>query len=69
MYAISLTSHEKNGDISVHKQWIEPLLKEYYDPMYSSQLNKRKAHIEFRGNFDECHQYISETSRISISHV
>ena len=65
----ALNNHSKTADTSSHKQWIEPLLKEYYDPMYSSQLKKRKDHIEFRGNFNECKQYISETTRLAISQV
>ncbi len=65
----ALIQHNKFGDASSHKRWIEPLLKEYYDPMYSSQLEKRKNYIKFRGNYDECKQYISETTRLPDSYV
>lgn len=56
----ALNQHRNNADASYHIQWLEPLLKEYYDPMYSSQLEKRKDFIVFRGTYDECHQYINQ---------
>ncbi|MDW3094060.1 MAG: tRNA 2-selenouridine(34) synthase MnmH [Gammaproteobacteria bacterium] len=56
----ALKQHKINADTSHHIRWLEPLLKEYYDPMYSSQLEKRKDSIVFRGTYDECHQYINQ---------
>ena len=56
----ALNQHKSNADVSHHMQWLKPLLKEYYDPMYSSQLEKRKDSIVFRGSYDECHQYINQ---------
>lgn len=42
-----------SGDSSQHKDWIEILLVNYYDPMYDYQLAKKSHRIVFRGNSDE----------------
>jgi tRNA 2-selenouridine synthase len=34
-----------------HRDWISYLLREYYDPMYDFQLQRKTARIQFRG----CH--------------
>ena len=34
-----------------HRDWISYLLREYYDPMYDFQLQRKTARIKFRG----CH--------------
>jgi len=33
----------------LHRGWIEGLLREYYDPMYAFQREKKGARIEFAG--------------------
>ena len=43
----------KNKDFDYHKNWIEYLLKEYYDPMYEYQLAKIKDKIIFKGTEKE----------------
>ena len=48
----ALTSHRK-GDTSGHLEWIKTLLKEYYDPMYQFQLDKKKHRVIFRGLAEE----------------
>ena len=40
------------GDISRHEQWITALLKEYYDPMYDYQLEKKGDRVCFKGDRD-----------------
>ena len=42
-----------SGSNSMHKNWIEILLKEYYDPMYEYQIQKNSREIFFRGNAEE----------------
>jgi tRNA 2-selenouridine synthase len=37
------------GDDSLHRQWIETLLLDYYDPMYEYQMNKREGKVLARG--------------------
>ena len=57
----ALHQQKNHADASHHMQWLEPLLSEYYDPLYSSQLEKRKESIVFRGSYDECHQYLMQS--------
>ncbi len=42
-----------NKDFDYHKNWIEYLLKEYYDPMYEYQLGRIEDKIIFRGTEKE----------------
>ncbi len=50
--------HQKTGDTSAHKVWIEKLLREYYDPMYDYQIEKGDIPIAFEGNHDEVLAYL-----------
>ena len=56
----ALKAHQSGGDHSAHLSWLEPLLVEYYDPMYESQLGDRKQSIVFRGSYTDCEQYINQ---------
>ena len=56
----ALQNHRSTSDVSAHQSWLEPLLVEYYDPMYESQLDDRTEHILFRGSYSECKQYLNE---------
>ena len=56
----ALKTYKASRDLSVHQSWLEPLLVEYYDPMYKSQLDNRKEHIAFRGDYKECKQFLNE---------
>jgi len=47
-----------------HKTWIEYLLKEYYDPMYDYQIQKRSDKIVFRGNEEEVLAYLKESGSL-----
>jgi tRNA 2-selenouridine synthase len=38
------------GDENQHRQWIETLLVDYYDPMYEYQMNKREGRVLARGS-------------------
>ena len=55
----ALTAHQQ-GDPEPHKQWIEVLLRDYYDPMYDYQLKSKKRHEVFRGNFNEVLEFLPE---------
>ncbi len=46
----ALSIQKKTGDVSGHREWIRPLLVEYYDPMYLHQLKDKQARIMFRGD-------------------
>ena len=55
----ALTAHQQ-GDPEPHKQWIEVLLRDYYDPMYDYQLKSKQRHVVFRGNFNEVLEFLPE---------
>ena len=56
----ALKTHLATRDLSAHHSWLEPLIVDYYDPMYKSQLESRKQHIIFRGNYSECKHFLNE---------
>jgi len=39
-----------SGDLALHRQWVELLLEQYYDPMYDYQLDQREGEVLFRGD-------------------
>ena len=60
----ALQAHQ-GGDLAPHEAWLKLLLTEYYDPMYRSQLDKRKDTIVFRGDLLSCKQYIQQHTNIN----
>ena len=50
---------ERSGDMEKHKEWIEFLLKDYYDPMYEYQMGKSTREIAFKGNAAEVIDYLN----------
>ncbi|WP_298452244.1 tRNA 2-selenouridine(34) synthase MnmH [uncultured Marinobacter sp.] len=46
----ALTQQESNGDLEGHDAWIQPLLQDYYDPMYDYQLRQKQGKILARGD-------------------
>ena len=56
----ALLAHQ-HGDPEPHKQWIEVLLRDYYDPMYDYQLKSKQRHVVFRGNFTEVLEFLSQS--------
>jgi tRNA 2-selenouridine synthase len=55
----SAFDHQKKmGDSSAHKQWVEVLLTEYYDPMYDYQLEQKQRQIVFKGNVAAVRDYL-----------
>lgn len=50
----------RSGDVEPHCRWIERLLAEYYDPMYSYQAQIRPSHVVFAGRRDEVLAYLAE---------
>ncbi len=55
----ALRQQLSNGDMSAHREWIERLLTEYYDPMYDYQLNKKRDHVCFEGTQSEVISYLA----------
>ncbi len=50
----------RSGNIDAHRQWIETLLIEYYDPMYDFQLEKKSDRVVFKGKQDAVVQYLAQ---------
>ena len=53
----------KSGSSDAHKEWVEYLLREYYDPMYDYQIEKRSEQILFRGKYAEVLAYLRDKSK------
>ncbi len=49
----ALTTQLTTGSTDGHLAWLVPLLKEYYDPMYRYQLEKKAEKVVFRGEWAE----------------
>lgn len=52
------------GDIDMHRNWIEIMLKDYYDPMYQYQIKKTTNKIIFKGNTKEVYEYLKTLNSI-----
>lgn len=48
----------RGGLLDAHKEWIETLLVEYYDPMYDYQIQKRSKQVAFRGTREEVLEFL-----------
>jgi len=46
----ALARQQDQGEVGLHRGWIEVLLRDYYDPMYDYQREKRAARVVFRGD-------------------
>jgi tRNA 2-selenouridine synthase len=57
----AINSH-RQGDESQHKEWIRPLLRDYYDPMYDYQLQNKAERVAFRGDRDEVIAWLNARS-------
>ena len=60
MLDVAWEHQQKSGDSTRHKEWIEALLRDYYDPMYDYQLQQRKEQIVFRGDEKAVVQFLKE---------
>lgn len=50
----------QSGDSTLHENWIEMLLRDYYDPMYTYQIEKTNSKIVFKGNEKDVFSYLKE---------
>jgi len=57
----ALNEHKQSGNVDLHRQWIQSLLSDYYDPMYEYQLEKKQNRVIFRGN---SHQILANQKKI-----
>ncbi|MBC9973472.1 tRNA 2-selenouridine(34) synthase MnmH, partial [Escherichia coli] len=54
----ALTTQLTTGSTDGHLAWLVPLLKEYYDPMYRYQLEKKAEKVVFRGEWAEVAEWV-----------
>lgn len=54
-----------NNDSTLHKEWINRLLVDYYDPMYDYQLTKKTDRVIFQGNQAEIIDFLNLKAGIS----
>ncbi|GGK77663.1 tRNA 2-selenouridine(34) synthase MnmH [Amphritea balenae] len=59
----AINQHQSGAGFEQHINWLQPLLEWYYDPMYEYQLSLKADRITFRGDWQECHDYLVETTR------
>lgn len=50
---VAMDKHESHNDSTYYSEFIEILLRDYYDPMYDYQLSKKEQRIVFRGNAED----------------
>lgn len=49
------------GEFDLHSEWIEPLLTDYYDPMYEYQRQQKSGVIAFEGSTEEVIAYLKSS--------
>ncbi len=54
----ALDEQARSGAVDLHRGWIEGLLREYYDPMYTFQRTRKETRIEFCGGQREVLEYL-----------
>jgi tRNA 2-selenouridine synthase len=46
----ALARQQEQGDFELHRGWIEPLLTQYYDPMYNYQREQKQSEVIYEGD-------------------
>jgi len=54
----AIAAHQADQGFEKHLNWLSPLLEWYYDPMYEYQLECKADRIVYRGNWQECEEYL-----------
>lgn len=57
----ALREQFQSGSFEQHQAWIEPLLTEYYDPMYTYQRQQKTGKLLIEGNVTEVIEYLRST--------
>jgi tRNA 2-selenouridine synthase len=55
----ALENHQR-GEVHGHRRWIGILLQDYYDPMYSYQLGRKRDRVIFSGDAGAVREYLRE---------
>ena len=56
----ALAMQHTTGALDLHREWIRPLLIEYYDPMYEHQRVNKKSRVIFTGDRVAATDYLLE---------
>ncbi|HYG43751.1 MAG TPA: tRNA 2-selenouridine(34) synthase MnmH [Bordetella sp.] len=59
----ALAEQARSGQVDLHRVWIEALLTQYYDPMYTYQRKQKSARIAFVGEQQAVLQYLRDAGR------
>lgn len=60
MMDAALAEQRRSGAVDGHRDWIERLLVDYYDPMYAYQRQNKAARVEFAGGRADVLQYLRQ---------
>ena len=60
----ALREQAAGNGVDRHRDWIASLLRDYYDPMYAYQREKKAERIVFRGNKSEVIDYLKEKNSL-----
>ncbi|MFT6349332.1 MAG: tRNA 2-selenouridine synthase [Psychromonas sp.] len=55
----ALKQQQNTGSVEGHLNWIAPILRDYYDPMYQYQLGKKADRVQFSGTFQEVKEWLT----------
>lgn len=54
----ALNEQQSKGTLDLHREWIRPLLSEYYDPMYEHQRTSKLSRVIFSGDRAAVTEYL-----------
>jgi len=54
----AINTQKSTGDTHGHRDWIQGLLVDYYDPMYDYQLTKKMHRVVFKGSRSEIREFL-----------
>ena len=54
----ALGEQKSTGTLDLHREWIRPLLSEYYDPMYEHQRESKRSRVIFSGDRAAVTEYL-----------
>jgi tRNA 2-selenouridine synthase len=54
----ALDEQKSKGTLDLHREWIGPLLSEYYDPMYEHQRENKLSRVIFSGDRAAVTEYL-----------
>lgn len=56
----ALDEQQRTGNVDRHGEWIQVLLRDYYDPMYDYQLSQKAGRIAAQGDFASLRDWAAE---------